>query len=162
MMWKSCLEGRAQVTSKVLGDMSKMMGSKNKEMFKIGKMAAMAQVAIDTPKAAMSAYSALAGIPIVGPAMGAAAAAAAIASGMSQLSNIKSQSFQGGGGGGASAGGMTAGGAAAATAEAPAQVMETNVTFAGGGDISQDQFRGFVAGLNDALDDGMSIGRITA
>lgn len=163
MMWKSGLEGRAQVTSKVLGDMSKMMGSKNKEMFKIGKMAAMAQVAIDTPKAAMSAYSALAGIPIVGPAMGAAAAAAAIASGMSQLSNIKSQSFQGGGGGGASAGGMTAGGgAAAATAEAPAQIMETNVTFSGGGDVSQDQFRGFVAGLNDALDDGMTLGRITA
>jgi hypothetical protein len=160
-MWESGLEGRAQVTSKVLGDMSKMMGSKNKEMFKIGKMAAMAQVAIDTPKAAMSAYSALAGIPIVGPAMGAAAAAAAISSGMTQLSNIKSQSFQGGGGGGggASAGGMTG---AAATAEAPTQVLETNVTFSGGGDVSQDQFRGFVNGLNDALDDGMSIGRITA
>ena len=161
MMWKSGLEGRAQVTSKVLGDVSKMMNSKNKEMFKIGKMAAMAQVAIDTPKAAMSAYSAMAGIPVVGPALGAAAAAAAIASGMTQLSNIKSQSFQGGGGGGggASAGGMTA---AAATAEPPTQVLETNVTFSGGGDISQDQFRGFVSGLNDAIDDGMTIGRINA
>jgi hypothetical protein len=161
MMWKSGLEGRAQVTSKVLGDMSKMMGSKNKEMFKIGKMAAMAQVAIDTPKAAMSAYSSLAGIPIVGPALGAAAAAAAISSGMTQLSNIKSQSFQGGGGGGgggASAGGMTG---AAATAEAPpTQVLETNVTFSGGGDVTQDQFRAFAEGLNEAAEDGMVIGRI--
>ena len=44
----------------------------------------------------MGAYNALASIPYVGPALGAAAAAAAIAFGGAQINAIKSQSFQGG------------------------------------------------------------------
>lgn len=44
-----------------------------------------AQITSETAMAAMRAYSALAGIPVVGPALGAAAAAAAILYGASQL-----------------------------------------------------------------------------
>ena len=70
-----------------------MSDSKNKTLAGIGKAAAIAKVAMDTPKAAMGAYSALAGIPIVGPALGIAAAAAAIAYGAEQIGRIKSQSY---------------------------------------------------------------------
>lgn len=55
------------------------------------KVAAAAQASIDTKAAAVAAYKALAGIPLVGPALGAAAAAAAIAFGMANVNKIMSQ-----------------------------------------------------------------------
>lgn len=54
----------------------------------IGKAAAVAQTTISTYQAATSAYSALAGIPIVGPGLGIAAAAAAVASGLANVKQI--------------------------------------------------------------------------
>lgn len=50
-----------------------------------------AQIISETSLAAMRAYSALAGIPVVGPALGAAAAAAAITYGASQIKVAKEQ-----------------------------------------------------------------------
>lgn len=52
----------------------------------VGKALAISAATIDTYKAANSAYASMAGIPIVGPALGAAAAAAAV---MSGLANVK-------------------------------------------------------------------------
>lgn len=52
----------------------------------VGKALAISAATIDTYKAATSAYASMAGIPIVGPALGAAAAAAAV---MSGLANVK-------------------------------------------------------------------------
>ena len=49
------------------------------------------QTLLDIPKAAISAYRSLAGIPIVGPALGAAAAAAATALGLKKLQLIRKQ-----------------------------------------------------------------------
>jgi len=49
-----------------------------------------AQTMIDTPVAAMRAYKAMAGIPIVGPALGVAAAAAATALGAAKIAIIRS------------------------------------------------------------------------
>jgi hypothetical protein len=66
----------------------------------IGKAAAVAATTIDTYKAAMAAYSAVAGVPIIGPALGVAAAGAAIAVGASAVKNILSTPVPGGGGGG--------------------------------------------------------------
>lgn len=66
----------------------------------ISKAAAIASTTIDTYKAAMAAYSSVAGIPIVGPALGVAAAGAAIAVGASAVKNILSTPVPGGGGGG--------------------------------------------------------------
>lgn len=74
-----------------LGQVAQLMNSNNKKAFKIGQAAAIAQVAIKTPQAAMDAYSSLAGIPYVGPFLGAAAAAAAVVMGMQQISKIRSQ-----------------------------------------------------------------------
>jgi len=56
----------------------------------IGKAAAVAQTAIATYTSATEAFKALAGIPIVGPVLGAAAAAAAIASGLANVRKILS------------------------------------------------------------------------
>jgi TP901 family phage tail tape measure protein len=53
--------------------------------------AAVLQVTATTAVTAMEAYKAMAGIPLVGPALGAAAAAAAVASGAAQIAVAKQQ-----------------------------------------------------------------------
>lgn len=69
--------------------LSGLMRSKNREAFEIGKAAATAQALVAIPTTAIEAYKSLAGIPLVGPALGAAAAAAAIVSGMEQVRAIQ-------------------------------------------------------------------------
>jgi len=54
----------------------------------IGKAAAVAQTTMDTYKAAQGAFSALSGIPIVGPALGAVAAGIAVAGGIANIKKI--------------------------------------------------------------------------
>jgi hypothetical protein len=62
--------------------------SKNATLKGIGKAAAVAQIGIDTATGAVAAYKSLAGIPIVGPALGAAAAAALIAFGAERTNQV--------------------------------------------------------------------------
>lgn len=57
--------------------------------FEANKKLEYANTVINTATAAMEAYKAMAGIPFVGPALGAAAAAAAVAAGVYQLMTIK-------------------------------------------------------------------------
>lgn len=59
----------------------------------ISKAQALFKIAADTRTAAMAAYSALAGIPVVGPALGVAAAAAAVAFGAAQAEGVASGSI---------------------------------------------------------------------
>ena len=70
-----------------------LQNSKNKSLARIGKAAAMFQITTDTAAGAISAYKALAGIPFVGPALGAAAAGAVIAFGAERLGDASSASF---------------------------------------------------------------------
>ena len=157
-LWESGWKGKADIMSKTMGSMSKLMNSESRKMFEVGKAAAMAQVLIETPKAAMSAYSAMAGIPVVGPALGAAAAAAAVASGMAQLQNIKSTSFGGGGGGGA--GGISSGGGAVGGASAEPQevVQRTDVAVTLVGDnFGGDGVVNLIDRLNEAVGDGATL-----
>lgn len=100
-LWASGWQGKLDVTAGVLGQLSTLQDSKSKAMFKVGQLAAIAETTINTYRSATSAYAALAGIPIVGPALGAAAAAAAIAAGLANVQAIRSQQFGGGGGGAA-------------------------------------------------------------
>lgn len=65
----------------------------NKDQFEIGKGLAIAGAVIDTYRAATGAFAAMASIPYVGPALGAAAAAAAVASGMAQVAVIESTKY---------------------------------------------------------------------
>lgn len=69
--------------------------SENKAMFAVAKAAAIASATIETITAAQRAFSAMAGIPIVGPALGAVAAGAAIGAGMARVAKIRSQSMGG-------------------------------------------------------------------
>jgi hypothetical protein len=79
----------------MLTDVSSLRSSHSKAAFEMGKKAAIAQATIHTFESAVSAFNAMASIPIVGPALGAVAAAAAIAAGMNNISQISSQKFSG-------------------------------------------------------------------
>lgn len=67
-----------------------LQNSKNKEMKAVGKAAAMTNAALATAEGAIKAYSSLAGIPFVGPALGLAAAGLLVAYGVEQQSMIAS------------------------------------------------------------------------
>jgi hypothetical protein len=81
-------KNRMQNLSTALNFISTLQSSKNKEMAAVGKAAAISQATIDTYSAATAAFKAMAGIPYVGPVLGAIAAAAAIAAGMANVAKI--------------------------------------------------------------------------
>ena len=72
------------IASSTFGSMASILGEESKA----GKAFATAQATIDTFKAANSAYAAMAGIPIVGPALGIAAALAAVTAGIANVKKI--------------------------------------------------------------------------
>lgn len=72
------------IASSTFGSMASILGEESKA----GKAFATAQATIDTFKAANSAYAAMAGIPVVGPALGIAAAAAAVVAGIANVKKI--------------------------------------------------------------------------
>ena len=89
---------KLSVASDTLGNLAGLLG----ESSSAGKAAAIAQTTIETYKGAQSAFSSLAGIPIVGPVLGGIAAAAAVASGIATVKRITSVKTPGGKGGGGS------------------------------------------------------------
>ena len=83
--------GLAELTKIFMGEQSK----EYKAMFAVSQAFEIAQAIMKTYSAATGAYSAMASIPYVGPALGAAAAAAAIGAGMANVAQIRSQSYSG-------------------------------------------------------------------
>lgn len=81
-----------QAASTALSNLAGLQKSENKKQAAIGKAAAIAQAMINTYSSATASYNAMAGIPYVGPFLGAAAAAAAVAAGMANVQAIRSQS----------------------------------------------------------------------
>ena len=71
------------------------LGKHNKAAFKAWKAMAIAQAMIDTYTSAVASYKALAGIPIIGPALGFTAAAVAVAAGLARVAMIKNTQYQG-------------------------------------------------------------------
>jgi SLT domain-containing protein len=67
----------------------------NRAAFKAYKAFAIAQAIGDTYRSATSAFASLAGIPFIGPVLGAAAAAAAIAVGIGRVNQIRSLQYTG-------------------------------------------------------------------
>jgi chemotaxis protein histidine kinase CheA len=65
-----------------------------------GKALAIAATTIDTYQSATAAYKSLAGIPVVGPALGGIAAGVAVAAGLANVKKILAVKVPGGGGGG--------------------------------------------------------------
>lgn len=70
------------------GDLSELTQSKNAELKEIGKVAAVADIAIKTAQAAMNIYSGFATIPIIGVGLGIAGAAAAVAYGGEKIADV--------------------------------------------------------------------------
>lgn len=79
---------RQATMASTLNNLASLQNSSNKKMAAVGKAAAVAQATIDTYKSANAAYSAMAGIPVIGPALAVAAAAAAIAAGLNNVAQI--------------------------------------------------------------------------
>jgi TP901 family phage tail tape measure protein len=79
-----------RTTENAANQLVQLQNSKNKTLKAIGKKAAIAQIAIDTARGAVAAYTSLSGIPLVGPALGAAAAAALIAYGAERTQQVNS------------------------------------------------------------------------
>jgi hypothetical protein len=93
------LENREAIGDAISG-VGALFGEESKQAFKIQKGVSVAQTTISTIEGAIAAYKSLAGIPYVGPALGAAAAAGVTASGLAAVRQIQSQTFNGGGSGG--------------------------------------------------------------
>ena len=93
---KLTTDQKLDLASNALGNIAGMLG----ESSAAGKAAAIAQTTIETYKGAQSAFSSLAGIPIVGPVLGGIAAAAAISSGIATVKKIASTKTPGGSAGG--------------------------------------------------------------
>ena len=74
----------------IAGQTLDLLSSLAKEGSDLAKGVAVAQAIIDTYKGATSAYSAMSGIPIVGPALGAVAAGLVVASGLANVKKILS------------------------------------------------------------------------
>jgi hypothetical protein len=97
----------AEAVANLFGQMSQLLGQETAA----GKAAAIAETTISTYLAAQKAYASLAGIPIVGPVLGAVAAGVAVAGGLMNVKKIlavKTPSPGGSGGGGGTGGGTPA------------------------------------------------------
>jgi chemotaxis protein histidine kinase CheA len=79
-----------------------------------GKALSIAATTIDTYQSATAAYKSMAGIPVVGPALGGVAAGLAVASGLANVKKILAVKVPGGRGGGGSAPSMSASGISSA------------------------------------------------
>lgn len=159
---KRLADQEARARQQAMGDMwsnlTSLMGSESRKMFEIGKAAAISKAVIDTIGAAQGSFNALAGIPIVGPALGAAAAAAAIAGGMARVQQIRSQTFGGGGSAGAAGGGGMAGAGSQAgqgiQGQQQDQAQQFNISLQG--DVfGRDQVRSLITRINEESRNGM-------
>ncbi len=77
-----------QGAARAFGDLAALQQSSNATLKSIGKAAALANIAIQTARAAMNIYTGFSTIPIVGPALGVAGAAAAVAFGAEQAGKV--------------------------------------------------------------------------
>jgi hypothetical protein len=118
------------------GSLAKIMG----EQTAAGKAMAVTQATIDTYIPANSAYSAMAGIPYVGPVLGGIAAGAAIAAGIANVKSIISASPSGPSGGGGGGGDLSTPDVAA---QAPAPQMMSGAFELSGG-VEPEPTRAYV------------------
>lgn len=157
MLWESGAMGKMAAIGGVLNNLASLMQSKNKSLFMIGKVAAMAQNVIDTIASAASSYAF--GARIGGPITGGVFAATAVLAGVVRAQQIMSTQIGGGGmpGGGSSGGGASTSGADAAKSQAAAaEKRNVNVTLYGD-NFSGTQVRGLIAAINEQTGDNMSL-----
>jgi 6-pyruvoyl-tetrahydropterin synthase len=155
MIWESGWKGKADIMGDIMGNMSSLMNSESRKMFEIGKVAATASAIIETISSAQKAFSAMAAIPVVGPALGTAAAAAAVLAGMVRVQQIQATTF------GSKSVGGGAGGGVAGTPQPQDVINTTNVDISLQGDrFGGDSVRSMLGAINSAIADGGKIGAI--
>ena len=91
--WSEMTEQKkAEISTNGLNNLSQILGEESAA----GKAAAIGAATISTYQSATDSYKSLAGIPIIGPALGFAAAGAAIAAGVANVKRITSTKVPGG------------------------------------------------------------------
>ena len=88
---------RLVAANSALTALASLQNAKSKEMAAVGRAAATTQTMIATIVASMEAYKALAGIPIIGPILGAAAAASIMTAGTAKVAQINGMPLAEGG-----------------------------------------------------------------
>src|SRR5699024_5841067 len=134
--------------------------SGNKEMFRIGKIAAIANALLKGREAVVSAYAA--GAKVGGPVVGAAFAATAAAATAAQIASVSSTSFGGGGSASARGGGGSYSRPTDAISNDPmpseAARENTSVTInLQGESYSRQQVRDLIEQINEATADGAQL-----
>lgn len=97
-IWAAEQKAKTDVFANFFGGIAQLASSENEKLARIGKAAAITQTVIQTYQSATAAYASMAGIPVIGPALGIAAAAAAVAAGMANVAAIRAQSTSTGAG----------------------------------------------------------------
>lgn len=140
---KSSLDALAALNEAFTGESE----AEQKRGFERSKKIQTAQALISTYESAVQAFKSLAGIPVVGPALGGAAAAAAVVAGLANVKKIQSQTFQGAsaaGGGDTYQGAGTAPTAGATTIQPPT----LDLGFLGAGAGQQGPIQAYVLAEN--------------
>ena len=107
-----------------------------------------AQALISTYESAVQAFKSLAGIPVVGPGLGAAAAAAATAAGLANVKQIQSQQYQSASAGGGGAGYSSAGSSPASGAQQAPTAPTLDLSFLGQGAGQSQPIQAYVLAEN--------------
>lgn len=139
-------QARLQAMAGALGDLSSLMTTENKKLFKIGQAAAIAEATVSGYSAAVAAWEK--GMKIGGPGMAAAFTAASLARTGALISQIASQSPMGGGGSGGGGGG---GGGATSQQATPTQTVAINLQ---GDTFSRASVEGLLEQIQSELDRG--------
>jgi len=99
-IWESGMAGKLEVAqyttqglSSMFGNLANAMDKHSRKGFETWKAMATAQGIVDAISSAIASYKSLAGIPYVGPYLGAAAAAAALAAGYANVRKIQGTKF---------------------------------------------------------------------
>lgn len=144
----AALQTKLSAWSGAFGDLASLMNTGNKKLFKIGKMAALAQAVVDGWSAATSAWEK--GMKIGGPPVAAAFTAMSLARTGAMIASIKSAQFEGGGGG--TGGG--AGSAPAAPATSPQKVANYQIS---GDVLGKSSAAELFRTINQGIKDGYTI-----
>lgn len=89
-------DGKSEASLAKISGLEKKREAEKRKAFEQEKKMKIAQTVISTMQGAIAAYSSLAVIPVVGPALGAAAAAMVLKMGADQVAAIRATSFNGG------------------------------------------------------------------
>ena len=136
---KKSSQGLIGIAENAYSGILNIMNSSGKKGFESSKKAKKANALIATKDAAINAYNSLAGIPYIGPVLGAAAAVVATKYGMDQVKAIGSTQFGGGGSGGTSAPGKVSTSGTSNNFQTPGAANEVNNSFEQSQQIAQSR-----------------------